>query len=334
MKQIFIIIYIVIFNISIVVAEDISLCKQGWLDKVSKFYEQALKNFNSCIEKGNLTESTLARTYRNIGITYHAKKEHKKAIEYYTKAINLHPKDIENDYLNRANAWDDAGDYKKALLDYNQSLRIVPDFPKVYSNMGLVYTRMGDDSKALYYFTKAYKFGLRSQNFYSNVNLFMVNKVRKDATIFLYSLKIFIKATSKYCQPLLHKNSNWSTNLINEWIEKHKKYLQASTKWLNTYFNSRIFYAKQIGLEKKEEVLNRMEKEAIIKMNNLVDNKFNKDIGIKECKQFEADISKGKYNITPKTQYYTELENLLPPVSSIVYEDIFQILAKEARKNK
>ena len=96
--------------------EDLSLCENGWKLLKEKKTDTALKLFNQCIENGNLTQSSLARTYRNIGITYNQTKEYNSAIEYFDKAISLNPDDVFNDYVNRGNSWDMLKTQKKLCI--------------------------------------------------------------------------------------------------------------------------------------------------------------------------------------------------------------------------
>lgn len=109
-------------------AEDISLCKEGWSKSTSGEYEDSLNLFNKCIESGNLSNSSLARTYRNIGITLKNYGQYGKAIENYNKALSLNPSDPWDDYVNRGNAWSESGNFTKAFEDYDKALEVKPDY--------------------------------------------------------------------------------------------------------------------------------------------------------------------------------------------------------------
>ena len=52
-------------------------------------------------------------------------------------------------YYNRGNVYYDLKDYPKALADYNQALRINPDYAEAYGNRGLVYAQLGEREKAV-----------------------------------------------------------------------------------------------------------------------------------------------------------------------------------------
>ena len=58
-------------------------------------------------------------------------------------------------YTNRANAYSDKGDLKRALRDYNEAIRIDPTHPFAYYNRGLFYGNHGDDSSAIADYSEA-----------------------------------------------------------------------------------------------------------------------------------------------------------------------------------
>jgi tetratricopeptide (TPR) repeat protein len=47
------------------------------------------------------------------------------AVEYYDELVRLNPKDSDA-YFNRGSAWDDEGDFEKALGDFNEAIRLNP----------------------------------------------------------------------------------------------------------------------------------------------------------------------------------------------------------------
>ncbi len=57
------------------------------------------------------------------------------AIEDYTKAIEINPKDADA-YKFRGVAKDELGDYFDAILDFNKSIELKPDNSQVYTFRG------------------------------------------------------------------------------------------------------------------------------------------------------------------------------------------------------
>ena len=292
-------------------AEDISLCEKAWQYKVLKSYDNALNAFNECIAKGNLSEAFLARTYRNIGITYHAKKDNIKAIEYYTKSIKLNPKDVVNDYINRANAWDDEGNYTKALLDYNKSLSIVPNNPNTYYNRGIVYRRIGKVDESIKDYANAKKYG------YSDKKSLLIEEenlkeieTRNAAVGYVSTVRMFIEATALQCQPKLGKDKKWVKKQVDIWEKNNSQYLDAAKRWIRRYYRGIQHYNKKAG----EEL---MKKNYFTTLNNaqyMIETTLLKSGGntlVENCKIFIKYLNNGTYDITRKIKMYDELENLV-----------------------
>jgi tetratricopeptide (TPR) repeat protein len=146
--------------------EDITLCIQGWNETQAGNHAKAIELFKEGIKKGDLTQASLARTYRNLGIASKRNKEYKNAIEYYNKALELKPSDPWDDYVNRGNAWSELKKYDEAMADYDLALKAKPNYNEAYYNKGIVFEKQKNMEKAIIEFKKAYQFGLRSQLLY------------------------------------------------------------------------------------------------------------------------------------------------------------------------
>ncbi len=142
-------------------AEDLSKCLAGWDAAEAGDHQHAIALFDTCIKDGRLSDASLARTYRNMGIAYRNAKAPEKAIAAYNKAIAMHPDDVVSDYINRANAYDDAGQFDRAMADYAKALELSPDEGEVYYNRGIAYEHNKMFEKARADFVTAYSHGLR-----------------------------------------------------------------------------------------------------------------------------------------------------------------------------
>lgn len=147
-------------------AENISLCKKGWMKTQDGRHTEAIKLFEECIKLGDLEKRSLARTYRNIGIAKHRNGQFKSSIDSYNKALALDPVDPWDDYVNRGNSWSELGEFDKAFADYEKALELKPNYNEVFYNRGIVYEKQGKNNKAIEEFKKAYKYGLRSRLLY------------------------------------------------------------------------------------------------------------------------------------------------------------------------
>lgn len=83
-----------------------------------------------------------------------SEKDTSKAIETYTKIIEMNPT-IEEAYFNRGNEKVNFGDYEGALIDYNKAIEINSSDNEAYINRGNVKSEIGDLIGALADYDKA-----------------------------------------------------------------------------------------------------------------------------------------------------------------------------------
>ena len=85
-----------------------------------------------------------AENYNNLGVQEYEKGNYEKAIEYFTKAIELKP-DYAEAYFNRGLAYFKTGSYynrepyEKAIQDFTKAIELKPDFVDAYYHRGLAY---------------------------------------------------------------------------------------------------------------------------------------------------------------------------------------------------
>lgn len=84
------------------------------------------------------------------------KKDFKSAFETVDKVFYRYQK-IPAYWNQIGNCHLDAGSFRKALLFYNKALEINPDYVPALNNIGVMYSRLGQDQKALVAFEKSHK---------------------------------------------------------------------------------------------------------------------------------------------------------------------------------
>lgn len=141
--------------------EDLSLCRQGWSSYSAGKYDEAIGLYAQCMQAGKLTLENMAKSHRNLGMAYNAKKDNARAIDAYNQSLALKPEDFWFDYVNRGNAWSDLKDYDKALADYEAALKAKPDLGSAYYNRGIVYEKLGKVEQAKADIALAYAKGYR-----------------------------------------------------------------------------------------------------------------------------------------------------------------------------
>ena len=72
------------------------------------------------------------------GLVYHGQKEYDRAIENYTKVIELKP-DYADAYYNRATVYRDKGKVDLAFVDYNRAIERNPSYADISYNGDLIY---------------------------------------------------------------------------------------------------------------------------------------------------------------------------------------------------
>ena len=92
------------------------------------------------------------------GYAWRAKSEHNKAITDYSKAIQLNPKQGSY-YFARSCEWFSNGDYDKSISDISEAIRLKPKSPLFYKFRGRAWLKKGNKEKAEADFKKATELG-------------------------------------------------------------------------------------------------------------------------------------------------------------------------------
>ncbi|RCV65314.1 Tetratricopeptide (TPR) repeat protein, partial [Methanophagales archaeon] len=126
-------------------------------------HERAIEDYSKAIEL-NLN---LAEAYYNRGTAYAELNQHKWAIEDYSKAIELNP-NYAKAYTNRGTAYDELNQHERAIEDYNKAIELNPNYAMFYNNRGAAYTGLKKLEQAIEDFNKAIELNLDYAEAYYN----------------------------------------------------------------------------------------------------------------------------------------------------------------------
>jgi protein O-mannosyl-transferase len=108
--------------------------------------------------------------YNNRGEAYLRKGDYERAISNYNQALRMNPDFGRANYfyVNRGTAYLIKGDYERAITDYHQALRINPNDANAYHHRGTAYLYKGDPEEAIADFNKALEINPRYAETYFN----------------------------------------------------------------------------------------------------------------------------------------------------------------------
>lgn len=106
--------------------------------------QKALQLYSRAIELNPQFASALV----NRGAVYDQRGTPEKALVDYNRALSLDPESV-TAYSCRGTMWDSRGDYEKAIADYNRAVELRPKMAVMYVNRGSTYLRKGDRARAI-----------------------------------------------------------------------------------------------------------------------------------------------------------------------------------------
>jgi len=122
--------------------------------------DEAIAACTRAITSGRYRGNDLARLFINRGVEWVKKDEHVIAIDDFNQAIRLNPNYATAFYL-RGNAFDSKGQYDAAIEDYTQAIRLDPTkggysvVGGVFLNRGGAYSSKGQSDRAIDDFNQA-----------------------------------------------------------------------------------------------------------------------------------------------------------------------------------
>ena len=117
----------------------------------------SISGCTAIIQSGNETEQNLAEAFYNRGVAYRQKGQLDRAIEDYDQAIRLHPNYVFA-YVNRGGIYAGKEQWDKALEDFNRAIQLNPNFADAFYSRGAVYRHKGEYDRAIKDYDQAIRF--------------------------------------------------------------------------------------------------------------------------------------------------------------------------------
>lgn len=108
-------------------------------------YTRASQDNTGAIVQGN---DKMEYEYHNLGNDYYKLGDFQKAVEHYSRAIELKPDMLES-YFNRGLAYTRMHDFGRAINDHSSVIRLDPELVEAYYTRGLLYEYMKDYESAI-----------------------------------------------------------------------------------------------------------------------------------------------------------------------------------------
>ena len=226
------------------------------LMKIGK-YQEARQSFLNAIR----LNSNAPDIYFNLGVLNRATNEYNEAISFYSKCLEINEQ-YANAFFNRGNVYlDDLSDYKNAISDYQQFIRLIPNNPYGYYNLGKALSLLNRHDEAIIHYEKAITLKPDYAEAYVNCGLALSFLNRHDEAIICYEKAITLKPD--YAEAYVNCGSALSLlNRHDEAIICCEKAITLKPDYAEAYFNfgkalnlsnrhngAIIYYEKAIALK-------------------------------------------------------------------------------------
>ena len=153
----------------------------GKIKEAQKLYEKTIKNKSD----DYLVFSLLATTFLQL-------KDYNKAIENFTKSINLNPKYPES-FNNRGIAYAEIQNYRLAIKDYNDAINLNKNYFSPYINKGIALKNSQKFNQAIDCFKICIKINPKDPGVYNNLGNLYVKLKKNDEAYLAFEKAIILK---------------------------------------------------------------------------------------------------------------------------------------------
>jgi tetratricopeptide (TPR) repeat protein len=118
-----------------------------WNTCVNSSGIEGIAGCTRAITSGKYQANNLSALYFDRGNQWSDQRDDDRATQDYDEAIRLNP-NFAQAYYNRDNGYLRHGRNDRAIQDYDEAIRLNPSYAEAYYNRGTAYTRKGQDDRA------------------------------------------------------------------------------------------------------------------------------------------------------------------------------------------
>ena len=111
-------------------------------------WDLQISGCSAMIRSGEYSGKNLAIAYNNRGSAYGNLGEYRRAIEDYDQTLRLDP-GFAKAYYNRGSAYGNLGENRRSIEDYDEALRLDPGFAFAYNSRAHVHCKLGQINASL-----------------------------------------------------------------------------------------------------------------------------------------------------------------------------------------
>ncbi|MGD0280151.1 MAG: tetratricopeptide repeat protein [Smithella sp.] len=179
--------------------------------------------------------------YNNRGnAAYNNLGNDRQAIEDYNRAIEIKPDHAEA-YNNRGISYGNLGNYRQAIEDFNKAVEIKPDYAIVYYNRGNAYNNLGNYRQAIEDYNRAIEIKLAHAEAYYNRGISYGNLGNYRQAIEDYDRAIEIKPD--YADAYNNRGNIYNgLGNYRQAIEDYNRAIEIKPAYAEAYYNRGVIY--------------------------------------------------------------------------------------------
>lgn len=158
--------------------------------RVSPKYEEAQTNLAKAMTSGGKIAE--AKVHYNLGIAFDGQGKLLEAVAEYNEALRIKP-DYAEVHNNLGVALGKLGRFSEAVTHLSEALKLKPDFVDAHNNLGIANAMQGKTADAIFHFTEVVRLDPKFVTAHYNLGLLYVREGKLDEAIHEFSEAVRIK---------------------------------------------------------------------------------------------------------------------------------------------